>query len=83
MSKKKQSPEPLKIEPALLTIQQVCAYLNVSRAEFYRLDSTGKFAPLSVGLCRKRLYLRTEIENWIQAGLPHRKIWQSIKGAKL
>ena len=70
-----QSPE--RIQPALLTIPQVCQLLNISRAEFYRLDQTGKFAPLSTGLCRKRLYVRTEIENWIAAGLPHRKIWQS------
>jgi len=73
---------PEKIALALLNISQVCQLLNISRAEFYRLDQTGKFAPLSTGLCRKRLYIRTEIENWIQAGLPHRKIWKSTKGAK-
>ena len=28
----KQSPEPLRIEPALLTIPQVCEYLNIKRA---------------------------------------------------
>ena len=67
------------IQPALLTISDLCQLLNISRAEFYRLDQTGKFAPLSVGLCRKRLYLRTEIESWLQVGLPHRKQWQSIK----
>lgn len=67
------------IEPALLTIEQTCQVLNISRAEFYRLNSTGKFAPLSVGLCRKVLYRRDEIESWIRAGLPHRKIWQTMK----
>lgn len=71
------SPETL--SPALLTIEQTCQILNISRAEFYRLDASGKFAPLSVGLCRKRLYVRNEIESWIRAGLPHRKIWQTIK----
>jgi predicted DNA-binding transcriptional regulator AlpA len=74
---------PEKIGPALLDISQVCRLLNISRAEFYRLDQSGKFAPLSTGLCRKRLYVRAEIENWIRAGLPHRKIWQSMKGSKL
>ena len=72
-----------KIAPALLNISQVCQLLNISRAEFYRLDQTGKFAPLSTGLCRKRLYIRAEIESWIQSGLPHRKIWQTMKGSKL
>ena len=73
---------PEKIIPALLTIEQTCQLLNISRAEFYRLDQSGKFAPLSTGLRRKRLYVRTEIESWIKAGLPHRKIWQSMKGPK-
>lgn len=70
---------PERIQPALLTIPQVCQLLNISRAEFYRVDQTGKFAPLSTGLCRKRLYVRAEIENWIRAGLPHRRQWQSVK----
>lgn len=68
-----------KIEPALLTISQVCKLMNISRAELYRLDVTGKFAPLPTGLCRKRLYLRTELESWLQAGCPHRKQWQAIR----
>jgi predicted DNA-binding transcriptional regulator AlpA len=72
-----------KIPPALLNILQVSQLLNISRAEFYRLDESGKFAPLSTGLCRKRLYVREEIESWIRAGLPHRKIWQTMKGQKL
>jgi predicted DNA-binding transcriptional regulator AlpA len=76
-----ESPETM--SPALLTIPQLCQFLNISRAEFYRLDASGKFAPLSIGLCRKRLYVRAEIERWIQAGLPHRKVWQAMKGSKL
>ena len=68
-----------KIVPALLTIEQTCQLMNISRAEFYRLDESGKFAPLSTGLCRKRLYVREEIESWIRAGLPHRKVWRTIK----
>ena len=75
--KDKQSPEPLQIEPALLTILQVCQLLNISRAEFYRLDASGRFAPLSVGLCRKRLYLRSEVENWLSKKCPHRKVWST------
>ena len=74
---KTESPEV--IAPALLTIEQTCQLLNISRAEFYRLDQSGKFAPLSTGLCRKRLYIKSEIESWIRAGLPQRKQWQTIK----
>jgi excisionase family DNA binding protein len=71
-----------KIAPALLTISQVCELLNVSRAEFYRLNASGKFAPLPVGLCRKRLYLRSEVEDWLSKKCPYRKIWQTMKGIK-
>jgi predicted DNA-binding transcriptional regulator AlpA len=70
---------PVKISPALLTISQVCQLINLGRAELYRLKATGAFAPLSVGLCRKVLYRRTEIEEWVNAGCPHRKLWQAMK----
>lgn len=70
---------PEKIAPALLNITQVCQLLNISRAEFYRLNASGKFAPLQVGLCRKVLYQKQEVLDWISAKCPHRKIWQSMK----
>ena len=72
-----QSPE--KIQPALLTIPQVCAYLNIARATFYKINQTGAFGllPIKLGTCRKVLYRRDEIDSWIQSGCPHRKIWQS------
>jgi excisionase family DNA binding protein len=68
---------PIKIEPALLTIPQVCELLNISRAEFYRLNQSGKFAPLQIGLCRKVLYLRSEVEDWLSKKCPHRRVWQA------
>jgi predicted DNA-binding transcriptional regulator AlpA len=71
------------IAPALLTILQVCQLLNVSHAEFYRLNTSGKFVPLSTGLCRKRLYIRVEIEAWIRADLPHRKLGSEQRKKKL
>jgi predicted DNA-binding transcriptional regulator AlpA len=68
-----------KIEPALLTIPQICEILNVSRAEFYRLNSNGKFAPLPVNLCRKVLYSRIEVESWLAAKCPHRQRWLTMQ----
>ena len=68
---------PEKIAPALWGIPQVIQYLNICRAEFYRWDATGKFGPLPLGLCRKRLYLRSEVENWLKSGCKPRKIWQA------
>ena len=70
---------PDKIEPVLLTVEQTCQLINVGRAELYRLRASGKFAPLPVQLCRKVLFVKSEILSWIQAGCPHRKVWQSMK----
>ncbi|MBN2589208.1 MAG: helix-turn-helix domain-containing protein [Sedimentisphaerales bacterium] len=69
---------PEKLSPALLTIEQTCQLLNVSRAEFYRLKAKGKIGPQPVGLSRKYLYRKDEIENWIKAGLPNKDIWRII-----
>jgi predicted DNA-binding transcriptional regulator AlpA len=70
---------PERIAPELLSIEQTCQLINVQRATFYKLRASGRFAPLPVGLCRKVLYRKGEIEKWIQAGCPHRKEWQSMK----
>lgn len=79
MAESEQIPVQFKIEPALFTIPQVCQLLNISRAEFYRINATGKFGPLKVGLCSKVLYNREEVEVWIRAGCPHRRQWQTQK----
>ena len=84
MNRTKQSPEPLPIEPLLLTIPQVCQYLNIKRATFYKINATGAFGllPVKLGTCRKVLYRKTEIEKWIQGDCPHGKIWQSQRKEK-
>lgn len=71
--------EPLRIEPELLSIEQTCQLINVQRATFYTLRASGKFAPLPVQLCRKVLYQKQEVLDWISAKCPHRKIWQAQK----
>jgi predicted DNA-binding transcriptional regulator AlpA len=72
---------PEKIAPALLTIPQVCAYLNIARATFYKINSTGAFGllPIKLGTCRKFLYSRIELDAYVRAVCPHRKQWQLIK----
>lgn len=66
------------LEPALLTVKQVCKLINVKRATFYKLKASGHFGPLPVPLCRKVLHLRSEIEDWLQAKWPHREQWQAF-----
>jgi predicted DNA-binding transcriptional regulator AlpA len=74
--------ETVKIEPALLTIPDVCKLTNISRTAFYRLNASGKFAPLPVNLCRKVLYQRAEIEAWLAAKCPHRRQWLAMQGQR-
>ena len=69
---------PERIEPLLLDIQQVCEYLNIARATFYKINATGAFGllPIKLGTCRKILYSRAELDAFVRAGCPHRKQWQ-------
>lgn len=80
----KQSPGPVKIEPSLLSIPQVCLYLNVKRATFYSLNATGTFGllPIKLGTCRKVLYSKIELEAYLKASTVqgkfiNRQAWQN------
>ena len=72
---------PERIAPALLTIPQVCSYLNIARPTFYRLKETGAFGllPVKLGTLRKVLYSRIELDAYVRSDCPHRKIWQIQK----
>jgi predicted DNA-binding transcriptional regulator AlpA len=76
---------PERIEPALLTIPQVCEFLNLSRAGFYKLSASA-FGPLPVKMfgCRKVLYSRLELEAYVRESTTQgrfipRQQWQSMK----
>ncbi|OHB77246.1 MAG: hypothetical protein A2Z25_12030 [Planctomycetes bacterium RBG_16_55_9] len=76
-------PKPLTTEsiaPALLSILQTCEYLSISRPTLYKLAASGKLGPKPISLCRKVLYRRVELDQWIAAGCPHRRAWSSMKG---
>jgi predicted DNA-binding transcriptional regulator AlpA len=73
-----------KIASALLTIPQVCKYLNIARPTFYKINATGAFGllPIKLGTCRKVLYSRIELEAYLkestaQGKLIPRKVWQT------
>lgn len=77
------SSEQKSVEPALLNIEQTCRFLNISQATYFRISSSGKLGPLPIKLCSKNLYIKTELEQWVNNGCPHRKLWQSIKSQKV
>ncbi len=75
---------PVKIEPALLTIPQVCEYLNIKRATFYKINATGAFGllPIKLGTCRKVLYSKDELDAYLKAStitgkFINRRHWQN------
>jgi len=68
------------ITPGLLSVKQTCEYLSISRPTLYKLSASGKLGPLPISLCRKVLYRRAELDEWIAAGCPPRRAWVSMKG---
>lgn len=64
-----------KIEPALISVNEVCKLIGIGRTLFYSLRNKGDFAPLPVKLGDRTLYDRAEVEKWIAAKCPPRKQW--------
>ena len=60
----------------LISVQEVCQALSISRPHLYDLIAQGRFAPKSIRLGRKVLYRADEIESWAQAGCPKPALWK-------
>jgi excisionase family DNA binding protein len=67
------------IEPALLTVQQTCQFLNISRALLYSRLSSEVFGIIPIRIGRKVLFSRKELQAYIDAGMPPRTKWQAMK----
>jgi hypothetical protein len=55
-----------------------------SRGQWYRLAASGR-TPLPTARLgeRRPVYLIRELELWLQAGAPHREVWQPLRHAAL
>jgi predicted DNA-binding transcriptional regulator AlpA len=51
---------------------------GVSRATWWRLHAAAK-TPAAIKLGRKVLWNRAEVESWIAAKCPDRKLWEAIR----
>jgi predicted DNA-binding transcriptional regulator AlpA len=52
---------------------------DISRAQWFKLYSSGR-TPLAVRLgTRRPVYLIEELESWLKAGAPDRQTWQRMK----
>ena len=63
----------------LLTAAAVGEMLSLSKRQIFRLNSSGKIpAPIRIGASPR--WRENEIVEWLQAGAPDRKTWNSIFG---
>ena len=63
--------------PLLLNAAQAAELCGVSRSLWWSLHSAGR-VPKPYRLNRRTLWRRSELERWIQAGLPSRERWVAI-----
>ena len=69
--------------PLLLTTRDVCQRLNISRTTLHQIRHTGAFAPTVHKLAGKLLVRADELEQWVEAGLPHRNEWRNEKRIRI
>ena len=68
-------PDPLCVDRAGLA-----RMLGISMRQIYRLDDAGKIpAALALGTCKR--WSIEEIEAWVRAGAPPRRVWQNLRSA--
>jgi predicted DNA-binding transcriptional regulator AlpA len=54
--------------------------LGISLRQVYRLDDAGKLPPaLVLGTCKR--WSIEEVEAWVRAGAPPRRVWQNLRSA--
>lgn len=64
--------------PVLLTVGDLAEMLNTSPRSVYRFNAEGK-VPASLRLGQQPRWRRTEIESWIEAGMPSRCEWERVR----
>lgn len=73
-----------KIEPALLTVEQTCRFLNIGKTLLYSRLSSEVFGVLPLRAGRKVLFSQVELEVYIHAStlaghLIPRQQWQEMR----
>ncbi len=72
--------EKPKLEPLLIGVDDLAAMLNISRAKLYAALSSGAVGVMPVrSLGRRTLFIKSEVESWVKAGLPNRDRWIELK----
>jgi excisionase family DNA binding protein len=66
------------MESLLLSAEDSAELLGIGRTLFYSMHSSGRLGPMPVKLGRRVLWNRKELEAWVRAKCPARKIWQNL-----
>jgi len=66
------------LQPLLLSATDAASLIGIGRSLFWSMHSAGK-VPLPVGLGKRRLWRRSELERWVDAGCPARSQWEAMK----
>ncbi len=83
MNPRTHTPELLGEFPGLLTKADLCRFLSWSESSLRRLRRSGRFGPepLVFGGRLKR-FSKAEVQAWIEAGCPDRRVWARLRKAE-
>ena len=64
----------------LLSAADAAKLLGIGKTHFWAMHSSGKLGPSPVRLGRRTLWVRKNLEKWVDYGCPPRKQWQDLNG---
>jgi predicted DNA-binding transcriptional regulator AlpA len=70
----------LTVFPPVLDSKALMAYLKRSKASLSRDDAAGRI-PRGFRIGRAKRWLKSEIDEWLQAGAPDRRTWEAMRKA--
>ena len=59
----------------LIDARELAGMLGVCRNSVLKMDTTGRLGPRAIRLGRRVLWRRTEVEAWVAAECPPRRVW--------
>lgn len=59
----------------LIDVKAACQLLSISRAAYFTMRSGGRIGPTEIKLGKKLLLRTEEVQDWVAAGCPPRRLW--------
>jgi predicted DNA-binding transcriptional regulator AlpA len=71
---------PIDSERLAVTARDAATLLGISRAQLYRLHSSGRLGPQPIYLGAKApRWSVAELRDWLAGGCPNRQVWQRLR----